>query len=91
MPPPPPESDDCLGCKEDNLHTAEEGRPCEQSKGAADETDLCLRSDLHIPLDHVVGRSAVEDLDEFQGVIILPGSCKVWFGKLMSSEDYLLN
>ena len=64
--PLPAEGDDCPDYKEDNLRTTEDVEPCEKPQGAADESDLCLQRHLHVSLDHVEGRVAVKDANDFE-------------------------
>ena len=52
--------------KEDDLNTADDGEPSEESHGASDETQLGLRLDLLVSLDVIKGRRVKVDLNQVQ-------------------------
>ena len=52
--------------KEDDLNTADDGEPSEESHGASDETQLGLRLDLLVSLDVIEGRRVKVDLNQVQ-------------------------
>ena len=57
---------DQLEKKEDDLDTADDGEPGEESHGASDETQLGLNLDLLVSLDVVEGRRVKEDLHQLK-------------------------
>ena len=60
------EGSDQLEKKEDDLDTADDGEPSEESHGASDETQLGLNLDLLVSLDVVEGRRVKEDLHQLK-------------------------
>ena len=65
--------------KIDDLRPAEDREAGEESHGAADQTQLCIRLDPLVPLDLVKRGRVEEDLDNLEGCVGLLDS---WGGKL---------
>ena len=67
----------------DNLHCAKDGEACEESHGAADQTQLGVDCHLHISFNVVVGPRVKVDLNHLQGNL----NCSVYNKNIM----YFLN
>ena len=52
--------------EEDDLHTADDGEPSQESHGASDETQLGLRLDLLVSLHLVEGGRVKVDLNQLK-------------------------
>ena len=68
---------DQLEQKEDDLDTADDGKPSEEPHGASDETQLGLRLDLLVPLHLVEGGRVKVDLHQLEG----------WLWQFLSWDD----
>ena len=55
------------GKKIQDLYTAYDRKPSEESHGASYETQLALELDLRVSLNLVVGRCVEEDVDKLKG------------------------
>ena len=53
-----------FGTEEDDLNSTHDGKPSEESHGAANQTELGLKLDLFVPLDLVEGGRDKVDLDQ---------------------------